>query len=112
MSDKDAVLIYAPVSPGNKPKYGLPPLGVLYLGTFLNKQGFDVTIIDGEINGLTAEEAVNKALEFNPKIVGKSAMTSVFITALKISEELKRRDSSIKVCVGGPHVNSTKEEAL
>ena len=51
-------LVYAPFIPGYKPQYGLQPLGVLYIGALLRREGFDVSVLDADINGLTIAETV------------------------------------------------------
>jgi hypothetical protein len=50
-------LCYPPLLPGRKPKYGLQPLGVLYIAAVLREDGHDVQVLDGDIDGLTIEEA-------------------------------------------------------
>lgn len=109
---KDVVLIYPSYSPGNKPKYGLPPLGVLSLGSYLQSNGENVVVIDAEIEGYTIEETVSKALSYSPKVIGISSMTPVFVTALKIAEKIKNESPNLPVCMGGPHLTATHDEAI
>ena len=104
------VLVYPPMVFAKKRGFGFPPLGVLYIASFLQKKGIGVKIIDSFIEGQTLKELVEEILEEKPRIVGFSAMTCQVNAVLDIAEELKKRDPSLKIIVGGPHIRSTKEE--
>lgn len=109
---KNVVLIYPSCSPGNKPKYGLPPLGILYLATVLKEKGINAVAIDAEILGLNIPNMVNSILKYKPDLVGISVMTPILSTALKIIKKIKETDNTIKTLIGGAHVNSTFEETF
>jgi hypothetical protein len=47
-------LCYPALLPGHKPKYGLQPLGVLYIGALLREHGIDVEVLDADVDGLTS----------------------------------------------------------
>ena len=51
---------------GSEPKYGLQPLGVLYIAAVLRQHGFEVEVIDGDIDGLTVAEMVERILAARP----------------------------------------------
>jgi radical SAM superfamily enzyme YgiQ (UPF0313 family) len=78
-----------------------PPLGLLYLAGTLLKHGFDVRIVDGCLQGITA---VQKGLEeFNPHIVGITCLTPGRKKVMEIARMVKKYDHSIKVVLGGAH---------
>lgn len=105
-------LIYPPLVPGEKPRYGLQPLGVLYLATFLKRHGIEAGVIDGEIEGLTIDDTARRIAATNADLVGISAMTPQFPVALAIVRRIKSLAKNITTCLGGAHSNATQEESL
>jgi len=104
------VLIYPPMAFGKKRGFGFPPLGILYIATFLKKKGIDVKVIDSFIEGYTLEELEREILKEDPNIVGFSAMTCQVNAVLDIAKKLKKTKPSLKIIIGGPHISSTKGE--
>ncbi|MEJ2744648.1 MAG: cobalamin-dependent protein, partial [bacterium] len=105
-------LIYPPLVPGEKPRYGLQPLGVLYLATYLQRHGVEASVIDGEIEGLTVDEIVRRIAASETDLVGISAMTPQLPVAFAIARQIKSLGRGIKTCLGGSHANATIEESL
>jgi len=105
-------LCYPALVPGNKPKYGMQPLGVLYIGALLKREGFEVAVIDGEIEGLSVQETVARILDSKPDLVGFSMMTPQLMTSLACSALLKELHSGLPIVLGGAHVDSTKGDAF
>ncbi|MBI3940053.1 MAG: cobalamin B12-binding domain-containing protein, partial [Acidobacteria bacterium] len=103
-------LCYPSLVPGHRPKYGLQPLGVLYIAAVLKENGFDVEVIDAEIEGLTVEETVERILAGSPDMVGFSAMTPQLVTALQACARLKSLRPEMVVALGGAHFDSTQED--
>ena len=79
-------LCYPPLIPGNKPQYGLPPMGILYIGSELQNVGHSVTIVDADIDGLTAYETAERILDSKPDLIGFSIMTP---TAAVVSADVQ-----------------------
>lgn len=104
------VLVYPPMVFGKKRNFGFPPLGALYIATFLQNKKIDVKVIDSFINGYTLKQLKQIILEEKPDIVGFSAMTCQVNATLDIVESLRRDNHSLRIVVGGSHVSSTKEE--
>lgn len=105
-------LIYPPLIPGVKPNYGLQPLGVLYLGTYLQKNGVEVSVLDAEIGGLDVDDIVRRVSHEKPDLIGMSAMTPQLISAFEIAMRVKALHPDIATCLGGSHANATREESL
>src|SRR4051794_14015473 len=99
-------LCYPALVPGVKPKYGMQPLGVLYIGALLKREGFTVSVIDGEIEGLSIKETVDRILDTKPDLVGFSLMTPQLMTALACSAVIKQLRSEVTIVLGGAHVDS------
>lgn len=113
LSDRPRILMkvtlcYPALVPGKKPTYGLQPLGVLYIGALLKREGFDVQILDAEIEGLTVHETARRILDTNPDLVGFSMMTPQLITGLAASVLIKQERPDLPIVMGGAHVDSTK----
>jgi radical SAM superfamily enzyme YgiQ (UPF0313 family) len=78
-----------------------PPLGLLYIAGTLLKNGFNVRIVDGCLEGKSAiEEAFT---EFRPDIVGITCLTPGRKKALEVADMSKAFDANIKVILGGAH---------
>jgi anaerobic magnesium-protoporphyrin IX monomethyl ester cyclase len=105
-------LCYPALVPGVKPKYGMQPLGVLYIGALLKREGFEVAVLDGEIEGLSVRETAQRILDTKPDVVGFSLMTPQLMTALATSALLKQSRPNLTIVLGGAHVDSTKGDAF
>ena len=106
----EVVLVYPSMNPGVKQLFGLPPLGILYIASLLKKEGISVKVIDSSIKGHTIEQTVDLVLKENPKFVGISAVSLQVSQAIEIGKKIKEKDDSIKLVLGGAHINSTKDE--
>ena len=105
-------LCYPSLLPGQKPKYGLQPLGILYIATLLKSKGFDVTVLDADVDGLTVEEMTSRILASTPDLVGLSLMTPQLIPALQVSVGLKEARPDLPIVLGGAHIDSTHEDVF
>ncbi|MDD5650609.1 MAG: radical SAM protein [Candidatus Nanoarchaeia archaeon] len=110
IKDENVVLLYPPVVLNSTSKFGLPPLGLLYLASSLDKAGIKVCVIDAQIHRMGMDDIINKVMEKKPTIVGITMNTETVLIILEIIKKLKEKDSLLKIVVGGPHVNSTKDE--
>jgi len=76
------------------------PRGILCIGTYLKKNGFDVKIIDRRLSESTLDYIQQEAK--NALFVGISVMTSQIRDALMVSDELKKV-SDVPIVWGGIH---------
>ena len=106
------VLCYPSTLPGQKPKYGLQPMGILYIATVLKQHGIDVEVLDADIEGLTINEMVERILGANPVLVGFSIMTPQLMSALEAAFWLKRARPSLPIVLGGAHISSTLDDTF
>lgn len=90
-----------------------PPLGVLYLCTFLNQRGFVCEFIDMYAKPIYMEEIKRKIESFKPDIVGLSMM---FSEAKKvgyiIAKMIKRVKKDVVIFAGGVDVTFRGKEML
>lgn len=104
----------------------VPPLGILYLASYLKKFNIDTTIIDSvgdkyyqynnhndiTLRGLTFQEILNKIPE-NTDLIGISALYSQAHLMLKeLIYLIKKKFPSIKIVLGGAHPSALPEFVL
>jgi anaerobic magnesium-protoporphyrin IX monomethyl ester cyclase len=89
-----------------------PPLGLAQLAGVLEINGVDVQIVDCNASGLTWSDLEQAMVDAQPSLVGTSAMTTFFPTALQVMQIAKEIDDNITTAVGGPHVTFTVQETL
>ena len=106
------VLATAPRALGEIEMAGLPFLGIGYVASYLEKAGHNVVIIDAHSQNLNQEETVKKILSFSPEVVGFTATTHNRLQAIRVIKELKQKNSSLIIIVGGPHFSLSDKNAL
>lgn len=91
-----------------------PPLGLLYLASYLKKQhpACHLKIIDSPTENLNYQQLKEKIKEFNPEIIGLTAMSFTIISALKTAKIVKSLNPQTKIILGGPHVHIYGKETL
>jgi radical SAM superfamily enzyme YgiQ (UPF0313 family) len=82
-------------------------MGILYIGAELERAGFDVEVIDGDIDGLTIEELIDSVVASKPDLVGFSIMTPQGPATLNVCLALKQRCPDLPIVLGGAHIAST-----
>lgn len=105
-------MCYPGLVPGNKPKYGLQPLGILYIAAMLKREGFDVELIDADMAGLTVHEIARAIIDTDPDFVGFSMMTPQLLTGLAASSLIKRARPDLPIVLGGAHIDSTHDDVF
>lgn len=109
---QDIVLIYPSMGGGKKPKFTLPPLGIMYLAAMCKREGYSVKMIDAESEGLDLDKSIEKIVLEKPKVLGISVMTPQIIQALEISKKIKKSLPDVKIVLGGAHINSVGKEVF
>jgi len=89
----------------------LPPLGLLYLSSYLSDLGHDIRVID-----MRAEEMVSKNVlpiidNFHPDLIGVSCVTTSFLSVLDLAKTIKDY-SGIPIVLGGPSPTLYPRETL
>ena len=101
-------------------------LGLGYLASFLEKEGYEVKILDCFLNpetkvkignfiryGLPDELILRRIAEYNPDVVGVTCMyTSYFRDAHNVARLCKQFKKTIPVIFGGAHTSTFPEEVL
>ena len=90
-----------------------PPLGLLYLASYLQKHSnHQVEILDCQVEELDYKQIESKIKEKNPDIIGLTTMTFTLIDVLNIAKIAKEINPEIKIVLGGPHVDIYPEETI
>jgi radical SAM superfamily enzyme YgiQ (UPF0313 family) len=105
------------INPSQKNVYGTPmpqaypPLGLLYIGAVLEKEGHTLKLIDMD-NEVTEENDFKKQLlKFNPNIVCFTATTPTINNVKLIAKEVKQ-NLNIPIIIGGIHATIAPEDCL
>lgn len=106
----DVVLVQAPITfDYNKPvgdQTSSPPIGLLYIASYLEKNGFSVKLYDPAPQKLSIKKLIANIARDNPKVVGISALTFGARTAVQMAKAIKERfGKKIAIGLGGMHIS-------
>ncbi|NQT00251.1 MAG: cobalamin B12-binding domain-containing protein [Candidatus Omnitrophica bacterium] len=93
-------------------KNHVPPLGILYVASALEKKGFDVVFIDATAEKLDIDCLVERIIKADPVACGVTGTTENRFNVLKLLSSLKKRNNRIFTFWGGPHATLTYREIL
>lgn len=102
------LFIYPPITPiePNQVVKSHPPMGLLYLATYIRKLGYDVKIIDALAEKLTWPKIKKQIKKYSPDLIGISVMfTAYYQDALQLSKKIKNSFSNTKIVLGGAHIS-------
>jgi anaerobic magnesium-protoporphyrin IX monomethyl ester cyclase len=89
-----------------------PPLGLGYLAAVLEKNHYTVEVIDCQASKLSPEEFKREISKRQPTIVGATATTRLYNSAIELIQIAKEVHSNCLTLLGGPHVTFWDETAL
>ncbi len=93
-------------------KSSSPPLGILSLASMIRKYGYEVQVLDAHADNMTIPEIRSRIRDFNPMVVGITAMTVMIDAANEIAEAVKSVNPSMLTILGGVHVTAEPTETL
>ena len=111
----DLLLLYPPwAALGSRGtlQNGLPPLGLLSIAAYAQKEGFRVSFVDVHAERLTEEDVSERLRQAAPRVVGISVLTHGAIPAHALARLAKKVVPSAIVIVGGAHAEVLPEEML
>lgn len=88
------------------------PLGAGYIAGYLIKHGFNVKILDNDIEQLNREEFSVYIREIRPSYVGFSTFTNSICNTLDFAAAVKEVNKDIKVIMGGTHASALPKSLL
>ena len=104
------ILLINPRAKNDRAKF--LPLGIAYLAAVLEKNSFNVKVIDA--NALQIEDALlmDEIKKINPNIIGFTAMTGNIEYIWELAEKCKTILPNATMILGGPHPTILPEESL
>jgi anaerobic magnesium-protoporphyrin IX monomethyl ester cyclase len=90
----------------------MPPLGLLYIGAVLEKDGFDVEIIPADILELGWRDVRKKLSLSRPDIVGVTSTTENRFQSFELVKLARRAAPEALTVMGGPHASMAAEDTL
>jgi radical SAM superfamily enzyme YgiQ (UPF0313 family) len=90
----------------------MPPLGLLYIGAVLEKEGMDIEIIPADILGLSWRDIRKKIFEAKPDLVGVTSTTENRFQSFQLVKLAKDAWPPAITIMGGPHVSMAAEDTL
>lgn len=88
----------------------LPPLGLMYIASVIEKLGHSVEIIDFRVFDYSDEFILKKIVRAD--FVGISVFTHSCKLAKQLASRIKELSDDILIIIGGPHCTFLKEKAL
>jgi anaerobic magnesium-protoporphyrin IX monomethyl ester cyclase len=101
-----------PYPKGSYQHVPFPPLGLGYLAAVLEKNQYEVDVIDCQALGISFDEFRNEIGNRKPSIVGITAITLTYNPALEVAKITKQVHPNCLVVLGGPHATFWDEQAL
>ncbi len=103
MDNIDALLVLPPMyQSGRIPDYNpKKPMGLMYVGAMLRKNGLSVEILDADILALTLEQTVDEIMKRPVKIIGFSVMQRALPSVKLLAEKLRGKGVTSHICCGG-----------
>src|SRR3954467_14217229 len=89
----------------NYPRFAMFPFFLGYTAALLEKDGFDVKVIDGVPLNLTQDEFIRRAVEVKPELIVFEPATPAINWVSRLARELVERTGA-KICFAGSHVTS------
>jgi anaerobic magnesium-protoporphyrin IX monomethyl ester cyclase len=105
-------LVNPPAPSGSTGHLPFALLGLGYLGAVLEKNHYEVDVIDCQVLKLSYEDFRSELLKRKPDIVGLTSTTLTYNPALKLAKIAKKVLPDCLIFIGGPHVTFWDDKAL
>jgi anaerobic magnesium-protoporphyrin IX monomethyl ester cyclase len=109
---KAHVTLVNPPSPSGAPPSLFIPLGIGYLAAVLEKNQYEVNVIDCQALRPTRNQLKAELIKSHPDVVGVTSATLTYKPALEIMKTAKEALSNCLLILGGPHVTVLDEQTL
>jgi radical SAM superfamily enzyme YgiQ (UPF0313 family) len=93
------------------PYFYYPPLGGLYISSFLKQKGIDVQYYDFTIVD-NWKKKIHEVIDSDPEVVGLSSNVSNYDNTNYLARYIKSFNKDIKILVGGPYPTCVPERYL
>ena len=109
---KIALVSPPPPSPEAFVHYQNPLVGLAYMTAVLEKNGYEVTVVDCPPLNMTHEDLKQKIVRLEPDIIGITSVTVTFPSALKAARVIRESCPRALIVLGGPHATFMDEQIL
>ncbi len=92
----------------------MAPIGLLSIAAYLMRAGHEIKIHDCQNNPENTNriKILSCINTFKPEMVGFTAVTSSFMNAYRLAQEIKQQSPLIKIVFGGVHVSALRGKIL
>ena len=90
----------------------MPPLGMLYVGTVLKNEGYNVKALDLAVESFSADELIKIISESQAEIIGLSTYNEAWHSLIQLSKIIKNINNNIKIFAGGAFATFCYESIL
>jgi radical SAM superfamily enzyme YgiQ (UPF0313 family) len=90
----------------------MPPLGLLYIGAILEKEGIDVHIVPADMKNMSWGDIKQDILDYEPDIIGVTSTTENRFQSFKLVKLAKKTFPHAMAIMGGPHASMAAEDCL
>lgn len=90
----------------------MPSLGIGYIASVLEKNNFDVKIIDARVEGYTQAKLIKVLNGLNPDVAGITFTTENRFDAFDTMKKIREAIPNVILVAGGPHVSLAAEDTL
>jgi anaerobic magnesium-protoporphyrin IX monomethyl ester cyclase len=90
----------------------LPPIGLMYVASALEKAGFEVQMLDNYLMKKTAEEVKQIIATKQPAIVGITCGSATYPRCVETAKAIKEAKPDCKIVVGGWHASYMPDSLL
>lgn len=120
--EKGSYMKFSFINPGPNPELPIedvkkmvgaaPPLGMLYIASYLRENGIDTSIIDEAAQGYNLKKTVEWVKKEDPDILGFSTCSATGRKAVLIAEKMKQENPNIKIAFGNFFATFNAERIL
>ncbi|MDD2751949.1 MAG: radical SAM protein [Candidatus Omnitrophica bacterium] len=88
------------------------PLGLGYIASVLRNNGYDVSLLQPQLDNLSDSQIKQEISQQKPDLIGITAVTPTFSQAVKISKLIKEEKNGTQIVLGGVHASSLPERII
>lgn len=90
----------------------MPPLGLLYIGSVLEREGQNIRIVPTDVLRLNWRQIRREIRDFEADIIGVTSTTENRFQSFRLIREAKKIRPSAFTVLGGPHASMAPEDCL
>ena len=79
----------------------VPPLGIMYIASYLEKNGHNVTIVDIAKDRQDSDAIIRRLKNLKPNLIGISGIITAFSFVKELVKDIKNSLPNIPVVIGG-----------